>query len=64
MYKNREEADALNQAVVLLRRRVSLLQEIDEAHEQVEAGMGIDADLVFKRLSEQAKQLAAKSASK
>jgi Arc/MetJ-type ribon-helix-helix transcriptional regulator len=54
----RDEADALNQAVVLLRRRDTLLRELDEAHGQIEGGLGIESETVLSRLEERANFLA------
>ena len=54
----RDEADALNQAVLLLRHRDALMRDLDKAHDQIEAGLGIESDVVLARLEERANRLA------
>ena len=54
----RDETEALNQAVVLLRRRDALLHDLDQARDQIEAGLGIESDVVLARLEERANRLA------
>ena len=54
----RDETEALNQAVVLLRHRDALMRDLDKAHDQIEAGLGIESDVVLTRLEERANRLA------
>ncbi len=50
-------ADALDEAVTLLRRRDGLTAELNQAAAELDAGKGMPAEDVFQRLEEKARVL-------
>jgi Arc/MetJ-type ribon-helix-helix transcriptional regulator len=55
--KYRDESEALNEAVRLLRRRDELLAVLDVGAAELDAGMGIPAEEAFDRLERVAADL-------
>jgi Arc/MetJ-type ribon-helix-helix transcriptional regulator len=57
-------ADALDEAVTLLRRRDDLTAKLNQAAAELDAGKGMPAEDVFRRLEEKARVLDEQAARK
>lgn len=55
----RDRADAIDKAVELLRRRDQLISDVRSGIEQADRGELLDAEVVFRRLEERARQIEA-----
>ncbi len=53
----RDENELLIEGLRLLKSREQLRQDVNSGIEQLEAGLGIDGDEVFSRLTERAKRI-------
>jgi predicted transcriptional regulator len=59
----RDRAQALDEALVLLKRRDQLRSDVRAGIEQADRGMLLEADAVFDRLLDRARQIEAKARS-
>ncbi len=61
--KYRDETEVLSEALFLLKRRDEIEQSLEEASRELDAGLGIPAELVFQRLEDKISEIERKSES-
>lgn len=61
--KYKDEKEVINEAIWLLKRRDEFKQSIDAACDELDAGLGVPAEEVFRHLEERISQIERESSS-